>query len=67
MIKKLVRDLKKNEWFTLKPIEEPKDNQVWIRGEYDRISKTYGASNFDDINKERFFKGNKEVYVDFTF
>lgn len=67
MLKKLVRDLKKNEWFTLKPIEEPKESQVWIRGEYDRISKTYGANNYGDYNKERFFKGNKEVYVDFTF
>ena len=67
MEKKLVRELKKGQWFTLKPIEEPKDNQVWVRGDYDRVSKTYGANNFDDMNRERFFKGDKEVYVDFIF
>lgn len=67
MVEKLVRDLKKEEWFTLKPIEEPKDSQVWIRREYDRISKTYGANNYEDYNKERFFKGDKKVYVDFIF
>jgi len=67
MVKKSVKELKKDQWFTLKPIEEPKDNQVWVRGDYDRISKTYGANNFDDMNRERFFKGDKEVYVDFIF
>lgn len=67
MLKKLVRELKKGEWFTLKPIEVPKDNQVWVRGDYDRVSKTYRVSNFDDVNRERSFKSDKVVYVDFIF
>lgn len=62
-----VKDLKQRQYFTLKEIKEPKDNQVWVRGEYDRHTKTYSAINFSDVNKERFFKGNKEVYVDFIF
>lgn len=62
-----VKDLKKGEYFTLKSIEEPKENQVWVRGDYDRSTKTYSATNFSDMNRERFFKGNKEVFVGFTF
>lgn len=29
MESKTVRELKRGEWFTLKPIEEPKDTQVF--------------------------------------
>lgn len=62
-----IRELKKDEYFTLKPIAEPKESQVWIRGEYDRSTRTYSAINFDDVNRERYFKGDKEVYTDFVF
>ena len=62
-----VKDLKKGEWFTLKPVEEPKPNQVWVRDEYDRTTKTYICYNWDDVNRYREFKGNKEVYTEFTF
>lgn len=54
-------------WFTLKPIPEPKDNQVWIRQEYDRSSKKYICTKFSDICCSRLIDGNKEVYTDFTF
>lgn len=40
---------------------------VWIRGGYDRESKTYSFTSFDDMNKERFAKGTKKVFVGFTF
>ena len=62
-----VKELKKGTYFTLKPIDEPLSNQVWIRGDYDKESKTYSCINFDDICYERFFKGNKTVYTDFVF
>ena len=62
-----VKELKKGDYFTLKEIPFPSDSQVWIRGEYDRGSKTYSAVNFADVNRERFFPGKKAVYVDFTF
>ena len=62
-----LRDVKKGAWFTLKPIECPKPSQVWIRGEYDRTEKRYSAINWDDMNRERFLSGNREVFVDFTF
>lgn len=59
--------LKKGEWFTLKPIECPKACQVWIRGEYDRTEKRYSVTNWEDINRERFLQGDREVFIDFTF
>ena len=34
-----LKELKKGDWFTLKNISEPKDNQVWIKDEYNRSSK----------------------------
>jgi hypothetical protein len=59
--------LKKGEYFTLKNIDEPKESQVWIRGEYDRSSNEYSCTKFSDMNSERFFKGDREVFVGFTF
>lgn len=62
-----LKDLKKGEYFTLKPISDPKESQVYIRGEYDRNEKKYDCGKFDDISYSRFLKGDKEVYTDFTF
>ena len=67
MEKKRIKDLKKGEYFTLKPIEFPKENMVLIRGEYERSSKKYSVTKFDDINHESFMKGDKMVYVDLIF
>ena len=62
-----IRELKIGEYFTIKPISEPKESQVYIRGEYDRSEKKYSCGKFSDICAERYFKGDKEVYTDFTF
>lgn len=62
-----IRDLRQGDYFTLKQIDEPKESQVWIRGEYDRSTRTYSAINFADVNRERYFKGNREVHTEFTF
>ena len=56
-----VKDLKKGDYFTMKPLEKPKENQVYIRGDYDRSSKKYSCEKFSDTCSERFFDGNKEV------
>ena len=64
---KTVRDLKPGEWFTLKPIEEPKESQVYIRGEYDRSERKYECGKFSDISYSRYLKGSTPVYTDFTF
>lgn len=67
MEKKMLKELKNGEFFTIKPIEEPKESQVYIRGEYDRSEKKYECGKFSDISAFRMFKGDKEVYVGFTF
>ena len=67
MIATTVKALKKGDWFTLKPIEEPKESQVYIRDEYDRSTKRYLCGKFCDISASREFKGDKVVYTDFFF
>lgn len=62
-----VKDLKKGEFFTRKPIENPTENQVYIRGDYDREYKRYRCDKFSDISKDILLKGETEVYTDFTF
>lgn len=62
-----IKELKKGDYFTKKQIEYPTEKQVWIRGDYDRGSKTYSCYCFDDVNKECFLKGTKEVFIDFIF
>ena len=62
-----VRDLKKEEMFTLKPIEYPKESQVYVRGEYDRSTKKYICYKWSDVNSEKLLKGDKEVYTEFYF
>ena len=62
-----LRDLKKGEFFTLRPIAEPQEKQVYIRGEYDRSTKKYTCTRFSDISDGRDFSGSRDVYTDFTF
>lgn len=64
---KKIKDLKKGEWFTLKPIEEPKESQVWELQGYDPSDKMYWAIRWSNISDSRDFKGDREVYTDFTF
>ena len=63
----LLKDVKNNEWFTRKPIEEPKESQVYIKGDYDRTDKKYCCTHWNDIGNDVFLKGSTKVYVEFTF
>lgn len=62
-----VKELKKGEFFTKKPIEYPTDSQVWVRDEYDRSEKKFLCYNFDDANRWCYLKGDKEVYTELIF
>ena len=62
-----VKELKRGTWFTLKPIGNPTEKQVYIRGDYIRETKRYECQRFDDISAFRYLKGDTEVFVDFTF
>ena len=67
MEKKQLRELKKGEWFTIKELESPDESQVWVKDHYNRDDKTFTCHCFGDVNRERFFKANKAVFVGFTF
>lgn len=62
-----LKNLKKGEYFTRKPIEEPKESQVFIKGEYDRSEKKYDCDRFSDISSMIQLKADTIVYTDFTF
>lgn len=64
-----IKDLKVGDYFTLKGYGEQDvpERAVWVRGEYDRTSKTYSCCKFNDMCHEHFFKGAKVVFTDFIF
>lgn len=41
--------------------------RVYVRGEYDRSSKTFAYYDFDDVNREHFGKGIKHVIPSIEF
>lgn len=60
-------ELKKGDFFTRKPLENPSEKQVLIRDNYDRTEKKFSCIHFDDICDEIFLKGSTVVYTGFTF
>ena len=66
MEKVQIKNIKKGEFFKREVKGQPAE-KVYIKGDYDRATKTYSCVAFDDINKEIFIKANKSVFVGFTF
>ena len=64
---KKIRDLKKDEYFTLRQFEEPKESQVWVMDGYDRAERKWYAYKFADVNDGRYFNGDKDACTGFTF
>lgn len=62
-----LKNLKRGEFFTRKPIEMPKESQVFTRQEYDRADKRYFCERFSDSGNGIMLKGETIVYVGFTF
>lgn len=62
-----IQELKKGTYFTIKPIAEPKESQVFVYDGYDRSDRRYVGIKFSDISSSREFKKDTEVYTDFTF
>ncbi len=67
-----IKDLKAGDYF--KVTEDAKI--VYIMGgpngwtykkNYDRSTKTYGCVKANDVNSEKFFKADKEVFVNFEY
>ena len=62
-----IKNLTQGDYFTKKPLDNPKESQVWIRGAYDRSQKRYECTRFDDMSTFCYLPGDKEVYTNFTF
>lgn len=43
------------------------DGPVWMKGHYDRTSKTFALHKFDDVNHETFKKGKTIVFIGFDY
>lgn len=63
----VIKDLKKGTLFTLRPVDHPRESQVYVRGEYDRSARRYWAGKWDDISAGRLLKPDTPVYTDFIF
>lgn len=59
-----IKDLKRGEFFRLTDSDTA---PVWVRGEYSREAKKYSTHRFDDVNRERLLRGDRVVWVGFTF
>ena len=64
MIMEKIKNFKKGDYFKL---QDKETAAVYVRGEYDRSTKKYSCYRYDDVAVERFFRGDKKVYVDFEF
>lgn len=62
-----LKDLKKGELFTLKPVEEPRESQIFVKDEYDRSEKKYWCGKWSCYGDGKFISGDKIVYTEFTF
>ena len=40
---------------------------VYIKGAYDRASKSYECTDTEDINRQIYIKANKPVFIGFTY
>ena len=66
MERKKMKELKKGDFFKREIKGQPSE-RVYIKGDYDRTTKSYSATAYDDINQEIFIKADKYVYIGFTF
>lgn len=62
-----VRELSQGDFFTKRDIRYPNENQVWIRGEYDRSARRYACTRFSDFCDVQLLPGEKVVFCDFIF
>lgn len=62
-----LRSLKKGEYFTRKPVEFPKESQVWVKGDYVRSLNAYECYKWEDINHITFISGKTMVNADIVF
>lgn len=59
-----IKDLKRGDFFRTTDSDTA---PVWVRVNYSREAKKYSTHLFDDVNHERLLRGDKLVFVGFTF
>lgn len=40
---------------------------VYVRGGYDRATKSFSCTDVNDMNREIFIKSDKSVFIGFTY
>lgn len=58
-----IRDLPKGAFIKKQQFSK----KVFIKGDYDRASKSYSVTNFEDINDEYFIKADTLVWAGFIY
>lgn len=64
---KLLKEIKKGEYFKIVNSKGVASATVYVRDEYDREERKYMAVRFDDTSSSRLFKGTQTVTTDFIF
>ena len=60
-----VNKVNQGTYFKLRPTETA---PVWVRGEYDKVSKTYSCYKYEDtLIMRNSSRENREIYINFTF
>lgn len=59
----LLKELPKGELFKRKA----NARKVYVKGHYDRGSKTFSVYDYEDVNSEMFAKGTLKVWAGFTY
>jgi hypothetical protein len=58
-----IRNIKTGEYFKRKPDAKT----VYVKGQYDRATKSFSAIDTEDISREIFIKASKPVFVGFDY
>jgi hypothetical protein len=59
----LIKDAAKGEYIKRKADA----NTVYVKGDYDRSTKSFECHAFDDVCKFIYIKANKEIFVGFDY
>ena len=62
-----LKELKKGELFTIKPVEFPRESQIFVKDDYDRSERKYWAIKWSNVCDGKYIPGDREVYTEFVF
>lgn len=71
MKKTTVKEVRRGEYVTFKFFDDSREDVperlVWVRGDYDRSSRTYSFYKYSDVNHEIFRRGGCACFTDIMF